>query len=80
MYCSTKPPNYWNRCFPHIINLACKAVLRAITDLDLAHEDAVDYVPVGANVQSFLDALKWDIIATVRTLVCKVSSSMSMMT
>lgn len=73
MYCSTRPPNYSNSCFPHVINLACKAVLRAITDLDLAHENAVDYVPVGVNAQSFLDALKRDVIAIVRTLVRKVS-------
>ena len=74
MYCSTRPPNYLNSCFPHVINLACKAVLRAITDLDLAHENAVDYyVPVGVNAQSFLDALKQDVIAIVRTLVHKVS-------
>ena len=33
------------RCFPHVINLACQAVLEAITNMDFANEDAEDYLP-----------------------------------
>ncbi|KAG1741415.1 ribonuclease H-like domain-containing protein [Suillus paluster] len=44
-------------CFPHIVNLACKAVLKAITNIDFAKEDAEDYVP---------NAIKRDPIATIR--------------
>jgi hypothetical protein len=33
------------RCFPHIVNLACKAVLAAITNLTYAAEEAEDFVP-----------------------------------
>jgi hypothetical protein len=32
------------RCFPHVVNLACKAVLAAITDIEYAAETAGDFV------------------------------------
>jgi hypothetical protein len=52
--------NGWSSCFPHVVNLACKAVLAAITNMDFAAEDAEDYDPSGASL---------DHIATLRTLV-----------
>lgn len=47
-----------------IINLACKAILGALTDLNYAKE------PLTAEEQtSFLDAMDKDPIATIRTLI-----------
>jgi hypothetical protein len=57
--------NIQSRCFPHVVNLACKAVLRAITNMDFAADDANDYEP--SNMPS-------DPIATLRTLVRVVRS------
>ena len=48
-------------CFPHIVNLACKAALKAITDLTYAEDSAEDYEP-GSVFSS-------DCIATVQSLV-----------
>jgi hypothetical protein len=52
-----------HRCFPHIVNLACKAVLSAITSLEYAAENAVDSNPDDQ-----------DVIATLRTLIRSVRS------
>jgi len=52
------------RCFPHIINLACKAILAALTDLNYARE------PITAEEHvSFLEAVDKDPIATIRALI-----------
>lgn len=56
-------------CFPHIVNLACKAVLGAMTKLEYASQTAQDYVPTGPEPTSFWDAINRDSIATVRSLV-----------
>ncbi|KAG1722095.1 hypothetical protein EDB19DRAFT_1646018, partial [Suillus lakei] len=67
------------KCFPHIINLACKAVLGAITNLDFASQDAPDFIPSappGPESRSFMDAIDHDPIATVRTVVHIVTSSL----
>jgi hypothetical protein len=51
-------------CFPHIVNLACKAVLAAITNLEYAEdlaEDYEDYEPAYENSK--------DCIASVQSLV-----------
>ena len=51
-------------CFPHIVNLACKAVLVAITNLKYAEDLAKgykNYEPAYANSK--------DCIATVRSLI-----------
>lgn len=60
-------------CFPHVVNLACKAVLKEITDMKFAAANARDYVPAGPVPTNFLDVLDRDPIATVRTLVRVVS-------
>lgn len=52
------------RCFPHIVNLACKAALAAITDLAHAGDDAQEYEP---------NYYQRDVVATVRSLVNAVS-------
>jgi hypothetical protein len=62
------------RCFPHIINLACKAVLSAFTDEDLAKELTLnerDYAPDPEESlpQTFEDAVQRDPIATLRSLI-----------
>jgi len=58
------------RCFPHIVNLACQAVLKSITDMDFDTEDATDYVPAAAGCE-------WGPIAMVCTVVRVVSIFMS---
>ena len=59
------------RCFPHVVNLACKAVLSAITRIEYAAENAGDYVPIviGPRSMTFAEAITRDPIATLRSLV-----------
>ncbi|KAH6871731.1 hypothetical protein BKA70DRAFT_1130625, partial [Coprinopsis sp. MPI-PUGE-AT-0042] len=53
------------RCFPHIVNLACKAVLAEITNTDYANIDEA----------TFLNAVDHDPIATLRALIRAIRSS-----
>jgi hypothetical protein len=53
------------RCFPHVVNLACQAVLKAITNMDFADELAEDYVPTATGER--------DPVAMIRTVVRVVS-------
>jgi hypothetical protein len=53
------------RCFPHVVNLACQAILSAITQMDYADEDLVDFDPETAGVNR-------DVIAMIRSLVRSV--------
>ena len=54
---------YWhyNRCFPHVVNLACKAVLSAIT--------STSFAGTGEREDNFFEYLDKDPIATLRKLV-----------
>ena len=52
------------RCFPHILNLACKAVLGAITSLEYVQD--IDYNP--------LTAARRDPVAVLRQAIRAVSS------
>ncbi|KAJ7580032.1 hypothetical protein C8J56DRAFT_795274, partial [Mycena floridula] len=52
------------RCFPHVVNLACKAVLAAITNMDFVADDARDFEP----------GVTRDPIATVQAVVRVVYS------
>ena len=61
------------RCFPHIVNLACKAVLGAITELKYVKENAVDFVPNTPAPTTFEDVLRRDPVATTRSLIRGVS-------
>lgn len=63
------------RCFPHVVNLACKAVLGVITQLQYAQQDAVDFIPDGEAPApaTFEEALKRDPVATTRSLIRGVS-------
>jgi len=56
------------RCFPHIVNLACKAALSAMTKLAYAASQAEDHVP-----PDYAAGLDRDPIATIRSFVCAVS-------
>ncbi|KAG2338125.1 hypothetical protein BDR05DRAFT_894155 [Suillus weaverae] len=56
------------RCFPHIVNLACKAVLGAITNLDFSSQDP-------QCSPCFMDAIDCDPSATVRTVVHVIRAS-----
>ena len=62
-----------SRCFPHIVNLACHAVLGAITKLEFAAEDAEDFVPDSEEPVTLEEALQRDPIATTRSLIRGVS-------
>ncbi|KAF7372427.1 HAT family dimerization domain-containing protein [Mycena venus] len=57
------------RCFPHIVNLACKAVLGAITDMDFAASGSADFIPDPTRATTFLDAIARDPVATIRTTI-----------
>ena len=52
------------------MNLACQAVLKSITDMDFAADNAADYVPAAAGSQR-------DLIAMIHTVVRVVSIFMS---
>ena len=65
-----------SRCFPHIVNLACKAVLGAITKLEYAKENAADFVPNMPAPTTFEDVLRRDPVATTRSLIRGVSENM----
>ena len=56
------------RCFPHIVNLACKAILSAITNLDYAQDP-----PEGGTPPSSLENVDGDPIAKLRSLIQAVS-------
>ncbi|SJL00252.1 uncharacterized protein ARMOST_03564 [Armillaria ostoyae] len=62
------------RCFAHIVNLACKAVLTAITNIDYAHDDA-DFVPQPGQPTNFMAACRRDPIATARSVVRLIRGS-----
>ncbi|KIK80341.1 hypothetical protein PAXRUDRAFT_15838 [Paxillus rubicundulus Ve08.2h10] len=62
-------------CFPHIINLACKAVLKAMTNLDFTKDDVEDYVPDTLQPRTLFDAVEHDPIAIVQSLVRGISAS-----
>jgi hypothetical protein len=54
----------FDRCFPHIVNLAVQAVLNSITDMEYANEDAELIFPQWSPTR--------DIIALLQTLINKV--------
>ena len=58
-------------CFPHIINLACKAVLAAITNIKYADDSAPSYEDYEPS------AFSHDCIANIRSLVNAVNSLIS---
>ncbi len=59
-------------CFAHIINLACKAVLTAITNIDYANDHA-DFIPQPGQPTNFMAACRHDPIATAHSIVQLVS-------
>ena len=56
-------------CFPHVVNLACKAILTAISKLDYT---SVDFDSTTRD-DTFMNAIKQDLIAAIQVLV-KVAS------
>jgi hypothetical protein len=54
------------------VNIACQAVLDAITDMDYALEQADNFVPPEVPANTFVDALERDPVATVRSLIKEV--------
>lgn len=60
------------RCFPHIVNLACKAVLAEITNISYAVTNPEEYDPPAPLDSGFVYALQRDPIATVRSFTTAV--------
>jgi hypothetical protein len=52
-------------CFPHVVNLACKAILSAISKLDYGSVDFDDTPDNG----TFMDTITQDPIAAIRVLI-----------
>ena len=71
---------HWFSCFLHIVNLACKAVLAAMTAVDFAGNAAKGCVPPdrASNQEpgrsGILGAIQHDPIATLRSLIKGVSN------
>jgi len=75
------------RCFPHVVNLGCQAVLEAITHIQYAAEDSADFVRPEWDASSEEDEVQWatndflkqlrrrDPIATLRSLIRAVCMS-----
>ena len=63
------------RCFLHIVNLACHAILKAVTKLKYAAKNAEDYVPKDEDPvpATFKEVLKCDPVATTCSLIQGVS-------
>ncbi|EKM48404.1 uncharacterized protein PHACADRAFT_52497, partial [Phanerochaete carnosa HHB-10118-sp] len=62
-------------CFPHVVNLACQSVLSAITELEYVKETSQDFEPEKFSLHNFLDAVKHDPIATLRSLIRAIRAS-----
>lgn len=63
------------RCLPHIVNLAIKVVLSAITDMKYAMAGTAEYAPNGSmpnRTTRFFANVGCDPIATIQTLIQKV--------
>ncbi|KAJ7809475.1 hypothetical protein B0H14DRAFT_3759706 [Mycena olivaceomarginata] len=60
------------RCFPHVVHLACQAILKAITDMNFADSDATPFEPSGNVATTFMDAIDRDPIATLRAISSSV--------
>ncbi|KAL4262028.1 Zinc finger BED domain-containing [Pleurotus pulmonarius] len=52
------------RCFPHVVNLACKAVIQGITNMDLANSDISEFDHV-----DHAEHTHRDLIATLRAFI-----------
>jgi hypothetical protein len=58
-------------CFPHVVNLACKAILSAISKLNYTS------VNFDSTDDTFMDAIKQDLIAAMQVLI-KAASVISL--
>lgn len=73
--------NYIIRCFPHIVNLACKAILEAITNLKNVAETAPNIDPTfQIPARSLYEALERDPISLIRSLIRAVRRPISIWT
>jgi hypothetical protein len=60
----------FSRCFPHIVNLACQAVLGVLTSVRFIDESAEDYEEYDADVYIH----DKDLIASICSLISTVCS------
>ncbi|KAI0755974.1 hypothetical protein BC629DRAFT_1444325 [Irpex lacteus] len=63
------------RCFPHIVNLACQVILKEMTNMDLAKDNAEDRPPTGVKPTSVSAAITRDSVATLRALIHSIRAS-----
>lgn len=70
IYYNCEVNGYVVRCFLHIVNLACKAVISAMSNINYAHEPLTE-----DEHESFLEAVKGDPIATLRAAIRVVQCS-----
>lgn len=54
-------------CFPHVVNLACKAILSAISKIDYTSIDFFD--DTTNDDDTFMETLRQDPIAAIRVLI-----------
>jgi hypothetical protein len=58
---------FFARCFPHIVNLACKAVLAVLTNVVYLDDSQPGYMEYDASVP-----YDRDVIATIRSFISTV--------
>lgn len=57
-------------CFPHIINLACQAIVKSITKIQyMSDKGSSEFVPMESTARTFHEAVTHDPVAHIRALV-----------
>ena len=64
-------------CFPHVVNLACKAVLEKVTDMNCAGDESAVTMTAYAPANTFDPPINNDPIVMIRNLIRTVSNCLS---
>jgi len=57
-------------CFPHIINLACQAIVKSITKIQyISDEGDSEFIPMVSTARNFREAVTHDPVAHIRALI-----------
>jgi hypothetical protein len=57
-------------CFPHIINLACQAIVKSITKIQyMSDKGSSEFVPTESTARTFHEAVTHDPVAHIRALI-----------
>ena len=60
----------YHSCFPHIINLACQAIVKSITKIQyISDKGSLEFVPTVSTARTFHEALTHDPVAHIRALI-----------